>query len=185
MSACVRLSVKLIHVPYSNRHVYLSERVCIYPPDVHGSYTSLFPRGLESHARDRDAQGRAAASTPVTPRSFLISRASRRAFPKPGGSCCPAAEMIAFPLSHLSNELIENQVTDLQNQDNNKIIMILLAIWPQRWFLLPEKHCHVNKKTHQSQQLHKSQANWLKFTRSIAGETAFHGWGRFLSEKPN
>jgi hypothetical protein len=29
----------------------------------------------------------------------------------------------------MSNVLIENQVMDLQDQDNNKIIMILLAIW--------------------------------------------------------
>lgn len=107
----------------------------------------------------------------VTSLSFLIFSAFKQAFPKPGGWCGPTTEVIAFPLSHLSNELIENQVRDLQNQDNNKIIMILLAIWPQCWFLLPEKHCHVNRKTHQSQKSHKSQANWLPCTHSIAGET--------------
>lgn len=108
---------------------------------------------------------------------------TNRHFQKPGGARCPLTEMIAFPLSHLSNELIENQVMDLQNQDNNKIIMILLAIWPQCRLPLPEKHCHINRKTHQSQRSHESQANWLTFIHSIAGETEFHCLGAVSPRK--
>lgn len=107
--------------------------------------------------------------------SFLVH--PNRHFQKPGGLCCSTPEVIAFPLPYLSNVLIENQVMDLRNQDNNKIIMILLAIWPQCRFLLPEKHCHRNTKTHQSQISHKNQANQLEFTHRISGETEVHCWG--------
>lgn len=56
---------------------------------------------------------------------FLTSSAWERALPAAGWLALPRTEATAFPLNHLNNKPIENQVTGLQNQDNNKIIMIL------------------------------------------------------------
>lgn len=112
----------------------------------------------------------------VTALNFLISSVSEQAFPEARWLVLSHNRRDCFPLSHLSNVLIENQVMDLQIQDNNTIIMILLAIWPHCRFLLPERHCHGNRKTHQSQRSHKSQANQLKFTHNFADEAELHCW---------
>lgn len=159
-----------------NGHIYLLVSVHLSSKCEWVLCTSLCGETIISHP-DTVARGRESTSTLVTLLGFLIPSAFRQAFPGPGGWCGPTTEVIAFPLSHLSRELIENPVMGLQDADNNKIIMILLAIWPQCWFLFPEKHCHVNRKTHQSQKSHQSQANWLEFTHSIADETGFRCWG--------
>lgn len=168
--------------------IFTSRWVCIYPPNVN----SLLHLPFQGDCNlTRYTQMHEEGKPPfmlVTTLNFLISRASAKAFPRARWLVLPTAEVIASPLSHLSNVLIENQVMDLQNQDNNKIIMILLAVWPQCWCLLPEKPCHGKRKTHQSQKSLKRQGNRLKFTHSFADETRFRNFAageRFPLEESN